>query len=396
MDVLRDELRVPLEAARRKDRRLGRRLAEANATRGANECVRQSARVEPLADRARVPRLVLHHGRAERLEPRDPVVELFPDDALQLFVAGRTLRTEVVPLAETPDDAARQEHRPARPCSFLVHERRRPELACACSGGQPRHPRTRYDYSRANPGLCSTYSMRTRSGPHTKTARVFAASTTLSTMSRFSASAITGRLRRRARRRGSATACRSRPDHRDGTRRTRRRPRHADGPRRRALGSVEAERRVVLGRLLGDRPNTARRGRGRIRRPSAPRRGVCRTPSPRSASTPSGSAGARTIEIRHAQRDVLERTWLARAFGREQRQLAAPRIGADQRERVLPVDDVHPDVLRQEIHDRLAIRDPEGDVIQGLGLHVASVPTGTGSTETSLPSSSRRTWPAAC
>src|SRR5207249_12251498 len=55
-------------------------------------------------------------------------------------------------------------------------------LACARGGGQSRHPRPRDDYLRANPGLCSTYSMRTRSGPQTKTARVFAASTTLSTM----------------------------------------------------------------------------------------------------------------------------------------------------------------------------------------------------------------------
>jgi len=49
----------------------------------------------------------------------------------------------------------------------------------------------------------------------------------------------------------------------------------------------------------------------------------------------------------------------------------------------LPVDDVHPDVLGQKIHDRLAIRNPEGDVIQGLGPHVASVPTGYRSTESS-------------
>jgi hypothetical protein len=31
-------------------------------------------------------------------------------------------------------------------------------------------------------------------------------------------------------------------------------------------------------------------------------------------------------------------------------------------------------VLRQEVDDRLAIRDPERDVIEGLGLHAASVP----------------------
>jgi hypothetical protein len=45
---------------------------------------------------------------------------------------------------------------------------------------------------------------------------------------------------------------------------------------------------------------------------------------------------------------------------------------------------VHPDVLRQEVDDRLAIRDPEGDVIQGLGLHVASVPARYRSTDLPL------------
>src|SRR5437016_4351339 len=120
MDVRGDELPVPLEAARRQDRRLGRRLPEANAPRNANKRVGQSARVEPLTDRARIPRLVRHHRRTERLEPPDPVVEPFPDDALQALVAGRTLRSKVVPLPEAPDDTAREEHRPARPRSLLV------------------------------------------------------------------------------------------------------------------------------------------------------------------------------------------------------------------------------------------------------------------------------------
>src|SRR5207244_13639806 len=114
------------------------------------------------------------------------------DDALQPFVAGRTLRAKVIPLTKAPNHAARQQHRTARPRSLLVGGRHRAELACARGGGQSRHPRPRDDYLRANPGLCSTYSMRTRSGPQTKTARVFAASQTLSTMSASSASAMTG------------------------------------------------------------------------------------------------------------------------------------------------------------------------------------------------------------
>ena len=78
---------------------------------------------------------------------------------------------------------------------------------------------------------------------------------------------------------------------------------------------------------------------------------------------------------------MLERALIAWPLRREQRQLAAARVGADERERILFVDDVHACMLRQVLDDRLALRDPEGDVIQGLGLHAASVPMGYRSTE---------------
>ena len=78
---------------------------------------------------------------------------------------------------------------------------------------------------------------------------------------------------------------------------------------------------------------------------------------------------------------MLERALVARALRGEQRQLAAAGVRADERERFLLVDDVHACMLRQVLDDRLALRDPEGDVIQGLGLHAASVPTGYRSTE---------------
>ena len=68
---------------------------------------------------------------------------------------------------------------------------------------------------------------------------------------------------------------------------------------------------------------------------------------------------------------MLERTLVAWPFRREERQLPAQRVRADQRERVLPVDDVHTEVPRGEGHDGLPVRHPEGDVVQGLGLHAA-------------------------
>src|SRR5207249_1261439 len=88
-----------------------------------------------------------------------------------------------------------------------------------------------------------------------------------------------------------------------------------------------------------------------------------------------GQVSLRLLEIGDSERDVLERALLARPLGREERQLSAPRVRADERERVLLVDHVHADVLRQQIDDRLAVGDPEGDVIQGLGPHAARVPT---------------------
>src|SRR5438132_1972813 len=76
-----------------------------------------------------------------------------------------------------------------------------------------------------------------------------------------------------------------------------------------------------------------------------------------------------------AQCHVLERSLLARPLGGEKRQLAATRVGAYECECLLLVDHVHADMLRQQVDHRLAVGDPEGDVIQGLGPHAASVPT---------------------
>src|SRR5439155_24931766 len=72
-------------------------------------------------------------------------------------------------------------------------------------------------------------------------------------------------------------------------------------------------------------------------------------------------------------RDVLGSATAARALGVEQRQLAAARVRADERELVLPVDDVHAEMRRREIRDRIPLVDPEGDVIQGIRLQAASL-----------------------
>ena len=79
----------------------------------------------------------------------------------------------------------------------------------------------------------------------------------------------------------------------------------------------------------------------------------------------------RRLEVVDAKRYVLQRTPLPRPLGLEERQLAAPRVRADECELVGALDDVHREPLGREVRDPLAVRDPEGDVIQGLGPHPA-------------------------
>ena len=82
---------------------------------------------------------------------------------------------------------------------------------------------------------------------------------------------------------------------------------------------------------------------------------------------------ARPLEVDTRSADVLERAAFARALGGEERQLAAPRVGADERERVRAVDHVHPELPVSEVGDGVAVGDPEGDVVERLGLTPARI-----------------------
>ena len=73
---------------------------------------------------------------------------------------------------------------------------------------------------------------------------------------------------------------------------------------------------------------------------------------------------------RHAQRNVPERTGIPRAFGVEEGQLAAARVGPDECEVVLAVDDVHAVAAGERVGDGLTVGEPERNMIQCLGLHV--------------------------
>ena len=204
---------------------------------------------------------------------------------------------------------------------------------------------TQVRYFSAKVGLCSTYSIFTRSGPQTKTASVFGASTTSATSMPAPLRVLERLLGRVDEHRevveqrplGIAGLAGVELDVRAADLDARRRPSGAK-PNRAYVAAVASglcrEQRDVVEVVLdvGLAPRRARaegprRRRSRRRRSRGRRR--CRR------------APERRLEVVDAQRDVLERAPLARPLRVEERQLAAPRVGADEREAVRALDDVH-------------------------------------------------------
>jgi hypothetical protein len=70
---------------------------------------------------------------------------------------------------------------------------------------------------------------------------------------------------------------------------------------------------------------------------------------------------------------VGERSLLTWPLGVEQGELAAARIAAHQREVVLARNHVHPEVALEELGDRIAVRNPECDMVKGLRMHGARI-----------------------
>jgi hypothetical protein len=80
------------------------------------------------------------------------------------------------------------------------------------------------------------------------------------------------------------------------------------------------------------------------------------------------------VQIADAERDMPEHSWLAGAVGGETRELPAARVGADEREGVGPLDDVHPEPTGQGLGDPVPVGGPESHVIERLDLHGSSIP----------------------
>ena len=89
----------------------------------------------------------------------------------------------------------------------------------------------------------------------------------------------------------------------------------------------------------------------------------------RRTSRSSGSASDRLLQIAYAQHHAFQHSWVPWPVGREQRELAAPGIGAHQREVVGAIDHVHAKMAAGEVGEGVAVGDPEGDMIEGIRLH---------------------------
>ena len=288
-------------------------------------------------------------GAPSRSSQARRVVEPLPDEPLERGVAARALAPELV---EVAGSARRRRSRgastrPGRspfssttvsaPSSRARPPRRgRAMPAPATVSGAQR---------RENEALCSTYSSLTRSGPQTKTANVFGASTTSATSTPSSCAGagrvdehaevveqrplgLAGVALRRSSRNAPPTSTLARAGRREA---------RTGASRGGGLGVGREERDVVevvldLGRALDEGHPEPLADVEDLRRPGRKQRASGR-------------------EVGDAQADVRERPGLARALGVEQRQLAAPRVGADEREALGPLDHVHAEVARREVGD---------------------------------------------
>ena len=146
-------------------------MSDSDITGRPHENVGEAARVEALPGRERVRRVLPDDLRPQRNQPVERLVERVEEHPLEPFVTAGALAPEVLEGSVAPDDTAREEHRAARPVALLQHDWVGAELAGARGCAEAGHPGAGYEhYVREKLGLCSTYSILTRSGPQTKSA----------------------------------------------------------------------------------------------------------------------------------------------------------------------------------------------------------------------------------
>ena len=267
---------------------------------------------------------------------------------------GTQLESSIEPPGRCPSRRRRRRHRAhgdaprrrARPC--------------------PRRRRRRAT-TRARTSACARRTRASRArAPRRRPRSVFGASTTSAT----SAAQVLVASRRPVDEHGDVVEqrpLRLAAAHRDGTRDTRRRARRAarrPAPRpRRSRARGTRRRRLGIGRAQRDMVEVVvdlgRRSRAFTFSPSA------------DVDSPTLDRRHRRPVV-HAQRDVLERAGLARALRDEERQLEAPRVGADQREASVRSITCMPSSALAFSAIGVTVRHPEGDVVECPGRHRAS------------------------
>src|SRR5213592_3125756 len=115
-------------------------MSDSDITRGTDEHLRQAARVEALARRARVGRVLPDDLGPERDEPVQRLVEAVEDGTLQLLVAREALGSKVLEGPVAPDDATREQHRAAWARALLEDDRLGAEFASARRRAEAGHP----------------------------------------------------------------------------------------------------------------------------------------------------------------------------------------------------------------------------------------------------------------
>ena len=343
---------------------------------------RQPARLEAQAGRARVlglapdrPRRATRARRATRRAARR--------SAAEAAVAAGAFGAEPAQTPVAPDDAAREQHRAAGPVALLQHERPCPSSRRrAAARGRPSRAGDEDEHSgqreaRLVLDVLDPHAVRAPDEDGERVRRVDEVVDLDAEVER-PALVLVGRVdehgqmiqERPLRRPGSPgdeldqappTATRGQP----------------------TAGARPKPSRAVLRR---GRPGSVARSATWSRsysRSVAPRRDradalaeleVRLALAPRSTASPSGSRPAPRRD-RYPQRHVLERAAFPRAVGREERQLAAARVGADEVKRSVRSITCIP--RRATAKSATASRSgPEGDMVERLRVHGGMFPVG--------------------
>src|SRR6266516_5087552 len=339
------------------------------------EHIRQAARIEAPADRARVRRLGGDERGAQRLQPVECVVELFDDQPLEPWITGRALAPEVVQRAVAPDNGARQQHRAPRPAALLEHSGRDAELPGARGHAQPGHAGACNDHlgQREACFVLDVLDPHTLGAPEKDRVRVRRVDDVVDLDAELLSlrDMLLGRVdeyrevvQQRALRLARIALVQLDESAAD-----------LDARLLRWAGGRIAEAEPLVGPSRGGW--VAREQRGVVEVVVDVGSPLDEPESKALVEVEIGLALARLLDrevlrqlrdrrpqVGYAEADVLERAALTRPFSLEERQLAPASVRADERELVGSLDHVHAEMSGDEVRNWVALGDPERDVVE--------------------------------